>query len=96
MRDVVGLDFGEHVIVNSYSSTDPNEGVADITILETCPGKLVGFVYNDTSPDAPLYGMTEDMIFSTEVPAITPLSFLLALLSLLGLGAIAMRKMYKR
>ena len=28
-----------------------------------------------------------------EVPAITPLSFLLALLSLLGLGAIAMRKM---
>ena len=31
-----------------------------------------------------------------EVPAITPLSFLLALLSLLGLGAIAMRKMYKR
>jgi hypothetical protein len=31
-----------------------------------------------------------------EVPAITPLSFLLALLSLFGLGAIAMRKMYKR
>ena len=31
-----------------------------------------------------------------EVPAITPLSFLLALLSLLGLAAIAMRKMYKR
>ena len=31
-----------------------------------------------------------------EVPAITPLSFLLALLSLLGLGAIAMRRMYKR
>ena len=31
-----------------------------------------------------------------EVPAITPLSFLLALLSLLGLGAIAMRKMYRR
>ena len=31
-----------------------------------------------------------------EVPAITPLSFLLALLSLLGLGAVAMRKMYKR
>lgn len=31
-----------------------------------------------------------------EVPAITPLSFLLALISLFGLGAIAMRKMYKR
>lgn len=31
-----------------------------------------------------------------EVSAITPLNFLLALLSLLGLGAIAMRKMYKR
>jgi hypothetical protein len=31
-----------------------------------------------------------------EVPAITPLSFLLALLSLFGLGAIAMRKMYRR
>ncbi|MCK4735675.1 MAG: hypothetical protein KAT65_24685 [Methanophagales archaeon] len=31
-----------------------------------------------------------------EVPAITPLSFLLALLSLLGLAAVAMRKMYKR
>ena len=33
---------------------------------------------------------------SVEVPAITPLSFLLALLSLLGLGAIAMRGMYRR
>ena len=31
-----------------------------------------------------------------EVPAITPPGFLLALLSLLGLAAIAMRKMYKR
>jgi len=31
-----------------------------------------------------------------EVPAITPLSFLLALLSLFGLGAIAMRKVHKR
>lgn len=30
------------------------------------------------------------------VPALTPLSFLLALLSMLGLGAIAMRKMNKR
>jgi hypothetical protein len=30
-----------------------------------------------------------------EVPAITPLGFLLALLSLFGLGAIAMRKMFK-
>ena len=30
-----------------------------------------------------------------EVPAITPLSFLLSLLSLLGLGAFAMRTMYK-
>jgi hypothetical protein len=33
---------------------------------------------------------------SVEVPAITPLSFLLALLSLLGLGAVAMRGMYRR
>ena len=33
---------------------------------------------------------------SVEVPAITPLSFLLALLSLLGLAAVAMRRMYKR
>jgi hypothetical protein len=31
-----------------------------------------------------------------EVPAITPLSFVLALLSLFGLAAFAMRKMYKR
>ena len=35
-------------------------------------------------------------LWSEEVPAITPLSLLLALLSLFGLGAIAMRKMYKR
>ena len=31
-----------------------------------------------------------------EVPAITPLSFLLSLLTLLGLGAVAMRAMYKK
>jgi len=31
-----------------------------------------------------------------EVPAITPLGFLLALISLFGLAAVAMRKMYKR
>ena len=31
-----------------------------------------------------------------EVPAITPFSFVLALLSLFGLAAVAMRKMYKR
>jgi hypothetical protein len=31
-----------------------------------------------------------------DVPAITPPGFLLALLSLLGLGAFAMRKMYKK
>ena len=36
------------------------------------------------------------VICVNEVPAITPLSFLLALLSLLGLGAIAMRRMYRR
>ena len=96
MRDVVGLDFGEDVIVNSYTSTDPAEGIADITILDTCPGKLVGFVYNDTSSDAPLYGMTEDMTFCAAVPAITPPGFLLALISLFGLAAVAMREMSKR
>ncbi len=31
-----------------------------------------------------------------EVPAITPISFLLAPVSLFGLGAVAMRKVYKR
>jgi hypothetical protein len=31
-----------------------------------------------------------------EVPAITPLSFLLSLLTLLGLGAVAMRTTYKK
>ena len=42
------------------------------------------------------FGEVEDYYSYPEEPALTPLSFLLALLFLLGLGAIAMRKMYRR
>jgi hypothetical protein len=70
--------------------------------------KVNGAIYGNYTSNESGYvfftysGGYSDIVFEMEetgveeVPAITPLSFLLILLSLLGLGAIAMRKMYKR
>ena len=58
--------------------------------------KQKGRVTAIIDPPDEIIDLVLEIVPPEEVPAITPLSFLLALLSLFGLGAIAMRKMYKK
>ena len=74
----------KHILINPNSSSNKNLIATDL-LTGPCDGDVI---FNDTT-----------IVFYSEckeVSSITPLSFLLALVSLLGLGAIVMRNVYKR
>jgi len=71
--------------------THPNSsGTAVFTIIDDDdPSSVNGTFILETAQHSCLHAMKD-------VPSLTPIGFILALLSMLGFGAIAMRKMYKR
>ena len=90
-KDNVTLSPAESAEVRLYVSAAPFHSPGDswaVTVTGTSQG--------DPAKNDSITTITTIEQPSVEVPAITPLSFLLALLSLLGLGAVAMRGMYRR
>ena len=87
------------VVINCCNETE--EFNVSLSAIETnreiilSTNEIRGTVHSNESINFPFVVTVGDLILEP-LPAITPFSFLLALLSLLGLGAIAMRKVYKR
>ena len=76
---------------------DSTNNVEQVVINNPASGVYAIFVNGTSVPSGPQpYTLIVTGTTYPQVPAITPLSFVLALISLLGLGGVVMRQMYKR